>query len=121
MGGVCCCSLPADGPGRGDEVVPAVSWGDRPFDRQGLRRAQREVLGVQPDALEVPIATAENVVLARLEWFRLGGEVSEGERRDAVGILRVSAQMVDTVYLARWAEASGMTDRLARGQPAGSP
>ncbi len=88
--------------------------GDRPFDREALRRAHPEVLGDEPDALDVPVATAEDVVLAKLEWFRLGGEVSERQWGDVVGILRVSAQAIDAAYLKRWSRALGVTDLLDR-------
>ncbi len=88
--------------------------GDRPFDREALRRAHHEMLGEEPDALDVPVATAEDVVLAKLEWFRRGGEVSERQWGDVVGILRVSAQTIDVAYLKRWSTALGLTDLLDR-------
>ena len=88
--------------------------GHRPFDREALRRAHDEALGEEPEALHVPVATAEDVVLAKLEWFRLGGEVSERQWGDVVGILKVSAQTIDAAYLKRWASALGLTDLLDR-------
>lgn len=88
--------------------------GDRPFDREALRRARHEVLGAEPEVLDVPVATAEDVVLAKLEWYRRGAEVSERQWGDVVGILRVSAQTIDTAYLKRWAAALGVTDLLDR-------
>jgi hypothetical protein len=88
--------------------------GDRPFDREALRRAHREVLGQEPEALGIPVATAEDVVLAKLEWFRRGGEVSERQWGDVIGILRVSAKTIDPTYLKRWAAALGVTDLLDR-------
>jgi hypothetical protein len=88
--------------------------GDRPFDREALRRAHREVLGEEPNTLAVPVATAEDTVLAKLEWFRLGGEVSERQWGDVVGILRVGAGTIDRAYLKRTATALALTELLDR-------
>jgi hypothetical protein len=55
----------------------------------------------------------EDTVLAKLEWFRLGGETSERQWWDIVGVLKVTAD-VDRGYLERWAAALGVTDLLMR-------
>jgi len=87
---------------------------DRPFDREALRRAGVQLLGKGPEALRVSVATAEDTVLAKLEWFRAGGEVSERQWADVVGILKVGAPNTDQAYLRRWAAVLGVSDLLAR-------
>ena len=87
---------------------------DRPFDREALRRARAQVLGEGPEALRVSVATAEDTVLAKLEWFRTGGEVSERQWADVVGILKVGAPTTDEAYLRHWAAALGVSDLLDR-------
>jgi hypothetical protein len=52
-------------------------------------------------------------VLAKLEWFRRGGEVSERQWWDVVGVLRV-ARDADREYLRTWARALDVTDLLDR-------
>jgi hypothetical protein len=85
----------------------------RPFDQRAFERAERRPLDEGVDALQVPVASAEDTVLAKLEWFRLGGEVSERQWWDILGVLRVNAT-VDRSYLREWAESLGVTDLLAR-------
>ena len=34
------------------------------------------------------LASAEDVVLSKLEWFRLGNEVSQSQWRDVIGVLQ---------------------------------
>jgi hypothetical protein len=87
---------------------------DRPFDREALRRARAQVLGEGPETLRVPVATAEDTVLAKLEWFRAGGEVSERQWADVVGILKVGGPVTDEAYLRQWAPALGVSDLLDR-------
>ena len=87
---------------------------DRPFDREALRRARPEAMGEGADAPRVPVATAEDTVLAKLEWFRAGGEVSERQWSDVVRVLKVGAPDTDLAYLWRWAGALGVGDLLGR-------
>ena len=65
------------------------------------------------DAPLFPVASPEDIVLAKLEWFRLGGETSERQWWDVVGVLRV-AEDADRAYLRRWAAALNLTDLLER-------
>jgi len=75
---------------------------EREYERQALAR-RREVALDEEDPRTFPIATAEDTVLHKLHWYRLGGEVSERQWKDAVGVLRVRGPDLDLAYLRRWA------------------
>lgn len=83
------------------------------LDRLAMERAL-------PDTLEegasrpFPVATAEDTILKKLEWFRLGGESSLQQWNDVLGVLRVGDEALDRAYLVRWAETLGVADLLAR-------
>ncbi len=85
----------------------------RPFDREALHRAHLAALDDGPEARRFRVASAEDAILAKLEWFRAGGEVSERQWSDVVGILRMGAK-IDREYLVRWAAALGLGDLMAR-------
>ncbi|MCJ7798050.1 MAG: hypothetical protein MUQ56_15025, partial [Thermoleophilia bacterium] len=59
-------------------------------------------------------STAEDTLLAKLQWYRQGNEVSERQWRDVLGILRVTGQGLDGSYLSLWAGELGVTDLLDR-------
>ena len=84
----------------------------RPFDRSAAERARPHAIGEYTGS-PFPVASAEDTILAKLEWFRLGGGTSERQWWDIVGVLRVGTD-VDSDYLRRWAEALGVTDLLER-------
>lgn len=60
------------------------------------------------------IASAEDVVLSKLEWAKL----SESERQiaDVVGILRTQGEELDQVYIERWATALGVEAQWNRAR-----
>ena len=86
---------------------------DRPFDQQQL--ARRIAQPVSPDSSEtVWILTAEDAILAKLDWFRMGGEVSERQWRDILGVMKTQREALDLAYLQLWAERLGVADLLER-------
>lgn len=64
--------------------------------------------------LTLPFASAEDVILQKLRWFRLGGGVSERQWLDALGVAKVQGDRLDRGYLARWAAELEIADLLAR-------
>ncbi|MFI4946655.1 MAG: hypothetical protein ACHP85_25475 [Burkholderiales bacterium] len=90
-----------------------VSMG-RPFDVEAGGRARLEALGESLEAPKARVASPEDTLLAKLEWYRRGGESSERQWSDILGLLRVRAGRLDLAYLTRWASALGVADLLER-------
>ena len=85
----------------------------RPFDRRAMERARPAPSGV-PGAAPLVLASAEDVVLAKLEWFRRGGEVSERQWTDVLGVLQAGGTALDRPYLEGGASELGVSDLLVR-------
>lgn len=86
---------------------------DRPFDRSVMgRRVSAPVFGEGQG--EYRIITPEDSVLLKLEWYRLGGETSDRQWGDVLGVLKVQAGRLDDGYLDRWAAELGVADLLGR-------
>ena len=66
------------------------------------------------DSELVPVISAEDTILAKLRWYRAGGEVSERQWRDIAGIFAASGEQLDRAYLERWAGAMGLMDLYER-------
>lgn len=76
---------------------------------------RRQLHKLEPDMVEdVWIATAEDTILAKLHWYRIGGEVSELQWRDVRGIIGTRGDQLDLDYLNHWAEREGLDDLLDR-------
>ena len=86
--------------------------GAGPLDREELARRQRIELPESGDELEV--ASAEDTVLQKLHWFRLGRGVSDRQWQDLLGVLQVQGSRLDRQYLDRGAGLLGVEDLLRR-------
>jgi hypothetical protein len=88
----------------------------RPYDAGALDRRRRDTLG----DLDVFVATPEDVVLSKIEWYEANGRVSERQWGDIVGLLRAHRGALDLPYLRRWADELGVGEilDLALAEPA---
>lgn len=85
----------------------------RPFEWSELARRVHEVVAIDPEQ-RAYVTTAEDMILAKLEWYDLGNQVSDQQWRDLLAMLKVHGSLLDQAYLYQWAAALGMTDLLAR-------
>jgi hypothetical protein len=81
---------------------------DRAFSTKEFRR-RREI---QFMGLSLTVAQAEDVVLAKLEWAKMGD--SERQLRDVAEILAVQGPQLDVIRIERWAEELGVWKQWRR-------
>jgi len=83
---------------------------NRPFSVQELQR--RIVVPIADVA--VPIATAEDTIIAKLEWAKQSA--SERQLIDVAGILSVRSTTLDRAYIERWVRDLGLDEPWQRAQ-----
>jgi hypothetical protein len=89
--------------------------GQRPFDLSVLGRSRpQQIEGSSAPAIS--LVSPEDVVLLKLEWYRLGGEAATQQWDDVLGVLQVQAERLDGAYLDHWAAELGVADLLARAR-----
>jgi hypothetical protein len=86
---------------------------DRPFDRRAFERSRSAAIEGASGAT-LPVSSAEDIVLAKLEWYRRGGEVSERQWTDVLGVLQAGTGDLDLPYLRRGSAELGVDDLLTR-------
>jgi len=84
---------------------------DRAFDQEQLRRTILKRVAPGSER-RVRFCSPEDTVLAKLEWYRLGGQVSDRQWNDILGVLKVQGGDLDKEYLRKWATALGVVDLL---------
>jgi len=93
---------------------------NRSFDEQELQRRELRVVSRDPER-RAYVASAEDVILAKLEWYRDGNEVSTQQWRDITGVFNVNKERLDFSYLRRTAHELRVSELLERLLPSDSP
>jgi len=85
----------------------------RDFSREEC--ARRHPLDV--DGVTLDVASAEDVLIAKLEWATWGA--SSRQIDDVAGILRLQEDRLDAAYVERWVQALGLDEQWqeARARP----
>ncbi len=96
-------------------MIPAPSEifvfkGD-PFGHSQFSRRTSKQLSANDSTL-INVASAEDTILAKLQWYRDCGGVSDRQWNDVLGVLKVQGSTLDRAYLDEWARELGITDLL---------
>ena len=83
------------------------------FHDSELQRASPAAVRLGDEVLHLPVASVEDMILAKLQWYRKGGEVSERQWTDVLNLIRMN-QDLELSYVHTWAERLGVQDLLNR-------
>lgn len=89
-----------------------------PFD--DLEFARSRLVEVRP-GLSLVVKSPEDTILRKLLWYRQGGEVSDRQWRDVLGVLVGQRGHLDDGYLDQWASRLGVEDLLLRARQETEP
>jgi len=92
---------------RVDVFVPA--W--QGFDRWKWEHRRRIELGA---GAALDVTSPEAIVIQKLDWYRAGGETSDRQWRDVLGVLKSQRGHLDLPAVREQADAMGVADLLAR-------
>ncbi|MCB9762366.1 MAG: hypothetical protein H6739_21395 [Alphaproteobacteria bacterium] len=67
----------------------------------------------------LPLASAEDIILQKLDWYRQSGGVSERQWRDVLGVMKIQGEQLDIAYLREQARDAGLEDLLIDALAAG--
>ena len=89
-------------------VASRDEFAEEQLNRRLLRRLSAD------QSNEVYVATAEDTILAKLRWYRMGDESSNNQWKDILGILGLLGNELDKDYLGAWSERLGISYLLQR-------
>ncbi|MDZ4833447.1 MAG: hypothetical protein SGJ27_06675 [Candidatus Melainabacteria bacterium] len=82
---------------------------NRNFDR--LQLSNRVQVAVSPDD-KAFFACAEDTVIAKLEWYRAGNEVSDRQWNDVIGVIKMQGSRLKLEYMREMAKDLFVSDLL---------
>jgi phage I-like protein len=74
-----------------------------------LRRTAAQIDGVDVIAL-----TAEDVIISKLEWAKMGESIRQLE--DIAGVLKVQQEKLDLPYIEKWIQELGLASQWAHAR-----
>jgi len=86
---------------------------DGGLQEKELERRQLITLDTKPQ-VTFYAASPEDIILAKLDWYRKGGCVSTQQWNDIAGVIKVQQERLDIEYLKQWAQELGVSDLLVR-------
>jgi hypothetical protein len=89
-------------------VAKPGGFGESQLERRQLGKASNE----SPE--QWYLVSPEDCILAKLDWYRRGNEVSDRQWQDVQCVIRVQAEALDQAYLRKWAGELKVADLLSR-------
>lgn len=89
-------------------VFKADAFGRSQFSRRTGKQLSAD------DSTLISVASPEDTVLAKLQWYRDGGGVSDRQWNDVLGVLKVQGPTLEGAYLREWARELGVAELLCR-------
>ncbi len=84
---------------------------EQPLSQLEMQRRQQLVITQNPER-SAWVASAEDIILQKLIWYRLGNQVSDRQWRDVLGVMKVQAEQLDFNYLRDWAERLNLSNLM---------
>jgi hypothetical protein len=85
-----------------------------PYDVEAFKRRRKDTLDEEQAAAEFYLVSPEDIILNKLTWIRIGGEVSDRQWNDVLGVLKVQENSLDNKYLQHWASQLKVEDLLIK-------
>jgi hypothetical protein len=95
------------------EKVDIFILKNNPHCQQDMQRKQRLMITANPEQF-LYFPTAEDIIIQKLVWYRLGFSQSDRQWRDILGVLKVQFDKLDLSYLQYWALELELSDLLTR-------
>ncbi len=82
------------------------------FRQSEIRRSVMRESSLFGELIEFAVVSAEDTILAKLDWIRQSGGGSEQQLKDILGVIAVQGDKLDRAYMSATAAELGLTDEL---------
>ncbi len=87
---------------------------DQLYSKKAFERKIKDKLDDEVESINIYLCSPEDIILHKLEWFKSGGEVSERQWLDILGVIKIQFENLDKNYLKMWAKQLGVLSLLEK-------
>jgi hypothetical protein len=84
--------------------IDVFIYKDDPYQRNALQRKKKDTLEEDNSDTTFYFSSPEDIIINKLIWFKMGGEVSDRQWLDAIGVIKVQGESLDKSYLKDWSQ-----------------
>ncbi|OGW59614.1 MAG: hypothetical protein A2Y48_00325 [Nitrospirae bacterium RIFCSPLOW2_12_42_9] len=82
------------------------------YHKESFKRRRKDTMDEDEASVEFYLASPEDIILNKLDWYRMGGCISDRQWHDVIGVLKVQQNLLDMEYLQYWASELELTNLL---------
>jgi len=82
------------------------------YHKESFKRRRKDTMDEDEASVEFYLASPEDIILNKLDWYRMGGCISDRQWHDVIGVLKVQQTLLDKEYLQYWASELELTNLL---------
>jgi hypothetical protein len=77
---------------------------NEPYQNNVLERKIKDTFEEGEQCAEFYFSSPEDIIINKLQWYEMGGRVSERQWLDVTGVIKVQGNLLDKKYLQDWSE-----------------
>lgn len=83
--------------------IDVFIYKDDPYQRNAIQRKLKDTLEENSDTTFY-FSSPEDIIINKLIWYKMGGEVSDRQWLDVTGVIKVQGESLDKSYLKDWSQ-----------------
>jgi len=84
-----------------------------PYAELALKRKRKDTLEELAN-VEFYFSSPEDIIIAKVQRYKIGGFVSERQWLDVIGVIKVQGDLLDKKYLKRWSQKLGLASLMQK-------
>jgi len=94
--------------------IDVFIYKDDPYQRQAIQRKVKDTIEEDNSDTIFYFSSPEDIIINKLIWYKIGGEISDRQWFDVIGVIKVQSDSLDKIYLKAWSRKLEIFELLNR-------
>ena len=92
--------------------IDVFIYKDDPYQRNAIQRKLKDTIEEDNSDAIFYFSSPEDIIINKLIWYKMGGEVSDRQWLDVTGVIKVQGNSLDKNYLKEWSQKLKIVELL---------